>query len=129
MSNNPYPRYTGATNYTSIGADETNGVVALWSNNGDISGAQHLSVRKPGNNHPHGYDWESKPGGLMRTFHPRDALSGGIYGAIIRYFRLATPTMAGKINSPQGRFTFEESVKNGLTVIQKVKLNEFEKDY
>ena len=69
--NNP-ARYTGAWTYTRTGATESNSVIDLWANS---AGYQHGSVKKPGNDHPHGYDWESKPGGAMRTFHPRHALS------------------------------------------------------
>jgi hypothetical protein len=77
-------RYNGAMNYTRNGANTGNAAVALWALNGKYT---HASVTKPGNDHPHGYDWESKPGGLMRTFHPRDALEGDGYGAIVAYYR------------------------------------------
>lgn len=84
-SNNPV-RYPGAWNYTRDGATSANATVDLWALNGSYT---HGSVRKPGNNHPHGYDWESKPGGLTRTFHPRNALTNlnGGYGAVVNYYR------------------------------------------
>ncbi|MCX6317326.1 MAG: hypothetical protein NTW29_08545 [Bacteroidetes bacterium] len=83
-SNNPV-RYPGAWNFTRTGANVNNSVVDLWALNGSYT---HASVRKPGNNHPHGYDWESKPGSTARTFHPRNALtnlSGG-YGGVVNYY-------------------------------------------
>lgn len=79
-------RYPGAWNYTRTSANSTNALVDLWALNGNYT---HGSVRKPGNNHPHGYDWESKPGGLTRTFHPRNALTNLNYGygAVVNYYR------------------------------------------
>jgi hypothetical protein len=76
-------RYNGAMNYTRSGANAGNAVVALWA----AGSYTHASVKRPGNAYPHGYDWESKPGGLMRTFHPRDALEGDSYGQIVAYYR------------------------------------------
>lgn len=65
-------RYAGCMAYTNSGANSSNSVVDLWYNPnyydygyGDYT---HGSVRKPGNNHPHGYDWESKPGTMERIF-------------------------------------------------------------
>ena len=73
-----------AMNFTRSGASASNGCVALWQYGGAFT---HGSVTKPGNDQPHGYDWESKPGGLMRSFHPRNALSGSSYGSISHYYR------------------------------------------
>lgn len=117
FGNNP-SRFTGAPNYARSGANASNGEVAMWKKpNG---GYTHFSVRKPANNHPHGYDWESKPGGLMRTFHPRDALNGDGYGQIDTYYK--------RTGSSSRSYTLEESVNLGLTVLQDVKLNEEEID-
>ncbi len=66
----------------------SNSCVALWYNSSIEGGYTHVSVKKPANNQPHGYDWESKPGKNNRIFHPRDALvsySGQNYGSI-KYF-------------------------------------------
>lgn len=117
FGNNP-ARYSGAINYTKSGANASNGEVAMWrKSNGENT---HFSVRKPANNHPHGYDWESKPGGLMRTFHPKNALNGSSYGQIYAYYK--------RTGSSARTYTLKESVDLGLTVLQDVALNEKEMD-
>ena len=82
-----------AMDFIRSGATENNSCVALWASGGSYT---HGSVNSkytihsgdlPANEHPHGYDWESKPGGLMRTFHPRDALEGSSYGSISKWYR------------------------------------------
>lgn len=121
--NNP-SRYSGAWTYTRSGATESNSVVDLWANS---DGYTHGSVRKPGNDHPHGYDWESKPGGLMRTHHPRHALSGDAYGNVDKYYK-QTGTYASMASSQTiGGLTLEESIERGLTILEKVELSEDEK--
>ena len=118
--NNP-ERYIGAMTYTTDGTDASNAVVAMWAlSSGEIT---HGSVRKPGNYHAHGYDWESKPGDGPRTFHPRDALAGPVYGSIVRYYRID----AGSSLVAQQDLMFEESVARGLTTIENVELNSSEK--
>ncbi|NPC52059.1 T9SS type A sorting domain-containing protein [Corallococcus exiguus] len=128
-------RYTGAITFTRTDADGYNGEVAVWSTNGDISGATHFSARREANRHPHGYDWESKPGGLERIFHPRDALSGAAYGSIIGYYRDAAkdpympwfaPGTAQRVSTPS--LTLDESVALGLTVQPHVQLTREESD-
>lgn len=126
--NMPVARYSGAWNYTRSGATAGNSVVDLWALNGTYT---HGSVTKPGNDHPHGYDWESKPGGLTRSMHPRDALRGNDYGNIVGYYmdggtraaRLATDFAT---STPE-RMTLEESIKLGLTKIDEVGFSELEK--
>lgn len=131
--NNP-SRYSGAMTYTRTGATESNSVVDLWANPLNPDYYTHGSVRKPGDDHPHGYDWESKPGGLMRTFHPRYALRGDgtyDYGNVVAYYKWtgtyasAVSTSAAYSQKTEG-MTFEESVKRGLTVIEKVELSKEE---
>jgi len=131
--NNP-SRYAGAMTYTRTGATESNSVVDLWANPLNPDYYTHGSVRKPGDDHPHGYDWESKPGGLMRTFHPRYALRGDgryDYGNVVSYYKWtgtyasAASTSAAYSQKTEG-MTFEESVKRGLTVIEKVELSKEE---
>lgn len=131
--NNP-SRYAGAMTYTRTGATESNSVVDLWANPLNPDYYTHGSVRKPGDDHPHGYDWESKPGGLMRTFHPRYALRGDgryDYGNVVAYYQWtgtyasAASTSAAYSQKTEG-MTFEESVKRGLTVIEKVELSKEE---
>jgi len=120
--NNP-SRYSGAMTYTRTGATVDNSVVDLWASGGVY---KHASVKKPGNDHPHGYDWESKPGGLMRTLHPRYALRGNDYGDVSNYYK-PTGTYAGTSSQAIGGLTFEESIKRGLTILEKVDLSGDEK--
>lgn len=119
FGNNP-ARFIGAPNYTRSGANETNGEIAMWYNS--TSGQYtHFSTTKPANEHPHGYDWESKPGGLMRTFHPRDALNDNSYygyGSINLYYT--------RLVSALKSYTFEESVALGLTVLPVINLTDEE---
>jgi hypothetical protein len=149
FANSPYLRYSGATNYTRDQANASNGEIAMWSTNGAISGVTHASVRMVANNHPHGYDWESKPGEYARIFHPKDALNNpSFYGSIFAYYRDASKasypyysysasakqndsersnlvTMRSTKNYPDKPiFTMEESIEKGLTVIEDVKLDD-----
>jgi len=114
------PRYGvegEAMTYSRTGATSSNSVVDLWALNGEYT---HGSVTKPGNNHPHGYDWESKPGGLMRTFHPRNALNGSSYGSVNNYY---TPT-----SSLKSAILLDESIARGHSVIENVELTAAEKN-
>jgi hypothetical protein len=125
FGNYPVQRYEGATTYTDEGANSSNGSIAVWSTNGDETGITHFSVRNYANNLPHGYDWESKPGSDMRTFHPRDALNGPLYGSIFAYFKEST---ALKSFQTSEIMTFDESVALGLTVVESIKLTDAEKN-
>lgn len=116
FGNNPL-RYTGAPTYTRTGANSSNGEVAMWYNSTSYQ-YTHFSVVKPANDQPHGYDWESKPGGLMRTFHPRDALNDNSYygyGSISLYYRRVNPSLKS--------YSLKESIELGLTVLPEVTLN------
>jgi hypothetical protein len=118
--NTPVKRYSGAWNYTRTGATVSNSVVDLWAYNGSFT---HGSVRKPGNNHPHGYDWESKPGSLSRTFHPRNALNGGApanYGEVVNYY-FPTGTFA-KSTTNKNYTTDKDAIDAGLDVADKISL-------
>jgi len=118
-SNNPV-RYPGAWNYTRTGATSANAVVDLWALNGHFT---HASVRKPGNNHPHGYDWESKPGGTTRTLHPRNALTnlGWGYGAVVNYY---IPTGTYARNATLNFETDADAVRAGVAVFDVARLSE-----
>jgi hypothetical protein len=114
-SNNPV-RYPGAWNYTRTGATVNNSVVDLWKT---ASSYTHASVSKPGNNHPHGYDWESKPGGTNRTFHPRNALNQpNWYGAVSNYYR-PTGTFARTAGVENAITSDADAIRMGLAVHQK----------
>lgn len=119
-SNNPV-RYPGAWNYTRTGATVSNSVVDLWKT---ASAYTHASVRKPGNNHPHGYDWESKPGGLCRTLHPRNALEQpNWYGAVSNYYKPTGTYAAGPLVQ-NGLATDMDAVRAGVAIIDKASLSQ-----
>lgn len=107
-------RYPGAWNFTRTGANVNNAIVDLWALNGHFT---HGSVKKPGNNHPHGYDWESKPGGTPRTFHPRNALTNlnWGYGAVVNYY-IPTGTYARGADAGLSFETDADAVKAGVAV-------------
>lgn len=107
------PRYSTAWYYDRASATESNAVVDVWAYPG--GGYTHGSVRAKGNTHSHGYDWESKPGGLTRTFHPRNALHGEAYGEIYQHY-----FGAGIMGAPEQ--TLSEAVAAGTDVIENVSL-------
>lgn len=115
-------RYPGAWNYTRSGATVNNATVDVWKLGISYT---HGSVRKPGNNHPHGYDWESKPGGLTRTFHPRNALTNNSwgYGAVSDYYR-ATGTFARTAGVTEAIESDADAVKAGLAIFDVAKLSD-----
>lgn len=129
FGNNP-ARYSGAVTYTREGAYAGNAEIAVWSKNSDISGVTHFSVRGTANNHPHGYAWESKPGGYRRMFHPMNSLNGANYGSIIAYYRDISKdvnAMLQRGSNANQSLTFEESLEKGLTVIERVELTDMER--
>lgn len=118
-SNTPV-RYPGAWNYTRTGATAANAVVDLWKTSYAYT---HASVTKPGNDHPHGYDWESKPGYLDRQFHPRNALEyPSWYGAVSDYYK-PTGTFARGAGADKGFATDAEAVEAGLAVYENARLS------
>ena len=117
-SNTPV-RFPGAWNYTRTGATAANALVDLWKKG---TAYQHASVTKPGNLNPHGYDWESKPGGLDRTFHPRNALTNANwYGAVTDYYK---PTGTFAKNNTASAFTTDaDAVAAGVAIYENAQLS------
>lgn len=112
-------RYPGAWNYTRSGATAANAVVDVWKTAIKYT---HASVRKPGNNHPHGYDWESKPGGLDRTLHPRNALTNANwYGSVSDYYR-PTGTYARTAGAEYAFESDQDAINAGLAIYDKASL-------
>lgn len=110
-----FDKFYAARGYTRTGATKSNAIVALWATV-DSKGNRsytHASVTK-GDGNAHGYDWESKPGSLMRTFHPCDALNGSSYGQIVEYYTSSTSTSLR---------TIAEEVADGITTIEYVDFN------
>jgi hypothetical protein len=99
--------------YTRSGATQNNNTVDLWALNGIYT---HGSVTKPGNNNPHGYDWESKPGIQMRTFHPRYSLESSSYGSVFKYYK----RIGAKSGSVLAGKTLDELIADGLAVMENV---------
>jgi hypothetical protein len=121
-SNTPVKRYSGAANYTRSGANSINAIVDLWAYSGSYT---HASVRKPGNSHPHGYDWESKPGMTARTFHPRNALNGAApsyYGDVVGYY-IPTGTFAARASGFGTISTDKAAIDAGYDVADKAALS------
>lgn len=116
--NYPISRFPGAWNYTRTGATAENSVVDLWKYGATYT---HASVRKPGNGNPHGYDWESKPGGLTRTLHPRNALEGPGYGVVGNYYK-ATGTYASLTAGDKAYNSDEEAIQAGVAVVENAQL-------
>jgi len=128
--NNPV-RYSGSEGwtYTRTGATSSNNQIDLWSLNGIYTHGSvnarwdNITIRTPANEHPHGYDWESKPGMLMRTFHPRYALSGSSYGNVDKYYKwINIPLLKSNLKF----ITSEESIRLGLSILDNVEFSEFE---
>lgn len=110
-----FDNFYASRGFTRSGATESNAVVALWANvsaSGDRN-YTHGSVTKGADDNAHGYDWESKPGALMRTFHPRDALNGSSYGQIVEYYRKANTSVSSFM-------TLEEEIADGIAQIEYV---------
>ncbi len=133
FGNDP-PRYAGAMSYTRIGADEYNAAIAVWAwlfPDGSINTFTHSSIKKPGNLHPHGYDWESKIHVQERFMHPKDAIEGltssSGNGVIVAYYKPSGgfAPEGGRVSENQ-TFSFDESLSLGLTVIDTVQFNEVE---
>lgn len=102
-----FDNFYASRGLTRIGATEENSVVDLWALQEPLV-FTHASVRKGADDFAHGYDWESKPGNLTRTFHPRYALSGPLYGNVVEHY----------IKTNENIPSFEEELANGTTKIE-----------
>lgn len=109
---------------TRNGATEANSVVDLWAYVGsdDSRDYSHASIRKGADSNAHGYDWESKPGSLMRTFHPRYALEGNDgYGQVVEYYTNS--------NTSTTVLTLDEEIADGISEIEYVDFTAEENTY
>lgn len=120
-----FDNFYASRGLTRSGATANNGVVALWAYV-DANGNRyytHGSVKNGADNNVHGYDWESKAGQLMRSFHPRDAVGGDYnYGEIVEYYIKNTASTASLM-------TLEEEIANGTTRVEYIDLTSEEKEY
>lgn len=141
-----YYRYGGAETYSRT----PNGspLIALYKNTScpdDMSdyfthastNSDHSPYILPANAHPHGYDWESKPGGNIRTFHEYSSLNNTHYcwnpyygwecgygQPYTHYYRLTSSLKSAGNQSEI--ITLEESVKQGKTIIEDVEMTSSE---
>lgn len=99
--------------YSRSGATQNNNTVDLWALNGSFT---HGSIAKPGNGNPHGFAWESKPGSLIRTFHPRNSLEGSVYGSVFKYYK----RIGAKSGSIFAGKMLDELIADGLAVMENV---------
>lgn len=127
-SSNPltaFDSFYASRGLTRVGATADNGVVALWAYV-DANGNReytHASIRNGADGNVHGYDWESKAGQLMRSFHPRDAVGGDRgYGEIVEYYIKNSTSVVSSM-------TIEEEIADGITRIEYVALNSDEENY
>lgn len=70
-------------------SNQANSKIDLWrkeSSDGYDYECTHASVRSKGHHYAAGYDWESKIGGDLRLFHPRNALESATYGERFAYY-------------------------------------------
>ncbi len=115
-----YPRYPGCAIYSRSGVTNENAVIDLWAiHRGNTYLYTHGSIKAGSDGRMHGYDWESKPGGLMRTFHPREALTGNSYGQITYSYR-----RIGTANA----YSLVESIADGRAVLENVSFSTLEMD-
>ena len=105
----------------STGENVENASIAIW---GTINGPtiaswgidtlvlfSHAGVRKNSKNpeQPHGFEWESKMSSQERIMHTKDALSGGVWGNIIRYYKPdPSKTIKSVILPPESTFSTSE---------------------
>ena len=107
-------RYSGSSVFTRLGATEENSSVDLWATVAADGTREytHASVRKGADNNAHGFDWESKCGSYVRTYHPRYRVPWISYGQVVEHYR--------RVDSGTTGMSLEESVANGLTVVENV---------
>lgn len=115
-----FDNFYASRGLTRIGATESNSIVDLWAN---VSGSSreytHGSVKKGADPNAHGYSWESKPGSLARTFHPRYSLNGSSYGQVVEHYIKASNTSS--------LMTLEEEIANGNKVLENVQFSDSER--
>ncbi|MDR2691962.1 MAG: hypothetical protein LBB73_06670, partial [Dysgonamonadaceae bacterium] len=111
-------RYPGCEIYTRSGATFDNSAVDLWAVE-SVGGYvyTHASIKKGADDHPHGYEWESKINEFQRVFHPRTALHGTYLGNIAQHYRKVWPWQP---------HTLAEAIADGKAVLETVRFNDAE---
>lgn len=119
------PRYENAHSYARDYEGEP--AIAVWSTTNDMSGVTYFSVRGNTNEQAHGYAWETKITNKGRIFHPLNALSDTKTGKVIGYYYKKRIMSQANSRSTASEMTFEQSVREGRTVIEEVYLDEEQK--
>lgn len=122
FSNNPVKRYEGAESYEFMekNMDDSRAVIDIWGHYDTIP--EHASIRNGADNNEHGFAWESKYGLGDRIFHPR-MFPAHNYGNIIGHFKHSS-----HLRSTNRGISMEESLAEGLSVIEQVELTKREQD-
>lgn len=110
-----FDNFYASKGYTREGATLKNATVALWAKIKEQGKREytHGSIRK-GDRNAHGYAWESKPGKLMRTFHPINGVYGPAYGKIVEYYKPVFTSLEKML---------AEEIADGNSVIEYVDFN------
>ncbi|MCL1933349.1 MAG: T9SS type A sorting domain-containing protein, partial [Candidatus Azobacteroides sp.] len=110
----------------SVGENTENAAIAIWGSFKDSENVvfSHAMIRKnskdPGQ--PHGFEWESKMSNYQRIMHTKEALSGGNWGNIIRYYKPdPNRTVSSVIPAPESVFSASDlnkiaALKNQIPV-------------
>lgn len=130
FGNNP-ARYEGAVNYST--SYNGSAKVVSYSTNNTEEGIQHFACTGDANMHTHGYAWESKIGVLGRIFHPVTALNNSSFGNVYQYYRVFSQRYNARglndHDTSNDEYTLEESLRNGLSIIEQVELDDKQKEW
>lgn len=130
FGNNPR-RYAGAETFSRSTYGQL--AVVLYSKNNDMSGASHFATTNGANMDLHGFAYESKIGTWGRITHTNTSLNGTEYGSPYAYYYKPNPTNYYSLaNTTQSRssglseddvYTLEQSIGDGLTIIEDIDLD------
>lgn len=106
--------------YTRTAAGASNSYLDLYLyDNGVNKYYTHVAVGGSANGQLHGYDWESKLGTDVRTFHPRNKLIGDGLGQVSASYQF---------NRFVTSYSLSESIADGASVLENVQFDEMEQD-
>jgi len=121
-------RYAGAQTLSRSNYGQV--AVALYSKDNNVANATHFATTNSANLDLHGFDFESKIGTWGRITHERNSLNGNEYGSpYVYYYRPYSSDMSLSRSAVSGEtYTFEQSLSDGLTVIEDIELNPYQLD-
>lgn len=120
-------RYEKAPSYTRTGRGARS--IVVYSKDSTMNGITHFAVMNRANNQLHGFDCESKIGTWGRITHTEQSLCGTEFGKpYYSYYEEGGETIKMQVHEPKNEnltkaYTFEQSVKDGLSVLEEVKLS------